>query len=563
MLYLKALSLSRSLENLSPISLPPLPHLTNQKLTAVIPPFLLALIALPPIARAEHLARQFYELEVAERERLEGTLNWHATVQGKEEGEGETEGYRKFGISAGVELGGLNRFKNIFPVSLLARMSKKIERSVLIMLEPSVLQYDHARVRLASYPTGATDYINASHLQLSSSPKRFIASQGPLLTTFPDFWQMCSQENVGVIIMLTNLHEGGREKCGAYWRTERGCKWEVEVEGGDGVEEGGGEVGSGGSFFSGATNPMEKKLDSMDSTSDHHEVKKDTTVRRILHVRRKDHSTPARKIRHIQYRAWPDFDIPAQPSDLVALVREVEQAQADYKNEIGWKEGMEEPSIVTHCSAGVGRTGVFIAVMSLLDKMRRDRKEVKDKKEREKVWADERSSEEDKDEMDLETAEASTMMEVDGTLELSQTTTSDSTASTLTSSSEESSGDSDQVSLASSHTSAALPPSLCSRTSSDSTANLVAGLSASTLDAHDPISSLSSDSSSASSKIAQSSTAEDEIEPPLLRHDPIFASVNEMREQRMSMVANYRQYVCVHECTLVGLLEDLEREGSI
>lgn len=45
-------------------------------------------------------------------------MNWHANVQGKEvEGEMEREeGWKKFGISAGVELGNANRYKNIFPV---------------------------------------------------------------------------------------------------------------------------------------------------------------------------------------------------------------------------------------------------------------------------------------------------------------------------------------------------------------------------------------------------------------------------------------------------------------
>lgn len=58
---------------------------------------------------------------MAERERLEATFNWHAKVQGTEgaateAGKQEHERYKKFGISAGVELGSLNRFKNIFPV---------------------------------------------------------------------------------------------------------------------------------------------------------------------------------------------------------------------------------------------------------------------------------------------------------------------------------------------------------------------------------------------------------------------------------------------------------------
>lgn len=42
--------------------------------------------------------------------------------------------------------------------------------------------------------------------------------------------------------------------------------------------------------------------------------------------------------------------------------------------------------------------------------------------------------------------------------------------------------------------------------------------------------------------------------------DPIFAGVASMRQQRMSMVANYRQYVCVHECVLVGALQEISEE---
>lgn len=93
------------------------------------------------MSRADRLARQFYELEVAERERLEGMFRYHAQQtalaadgagasadgKGPRDSEGqETKGagkddddahrWAKFGISAGVELGHLNRFKNIFPV---------------------------------------------------------------------------------------------------------------------------------------------------------------------------------------------------------------------------------------------------------------------------------------------------------------------------------------------------------------------------------------------------------------------------------------------------------------
>lgn len=100
--------------NLSPIELA-IPSPTSR---ALLPKFLSSFLDLDPLDRASLLARQFYDLEVAERERLEGTMNWHANVQGKEvEGEMEREeGWKKFGISAGVELGNANRYKNIFPV---------------------------------------------------------------------------------------------------------------------------------------------------------------------------------------------------------------------------------------------------------------------------------------------------------------------------------------------------------------------------------------------------------------------------------------------------------------
>lgn len=196
-------------------------------------------------------------------------------------------------------------------------------------------------MRLQKYSSGATDYVNASHVQLEGSSKRFIASQGPLPTTYPDFWQTCDQENVGVIVMLTNLHEGGREKCGRYWKSLPGCEWVVDTVGGEehDVEQPPQQQQQQGGFFAPTAPEPEQPVEPADST-----------VRRTILVQRKrdrDAGKSPRKIRHIQYRAWPDFDVPAAPEDVVALVREVEAAQMEYLREIGWQGG-EEPPIVTH-----------------------------------------------------------------------------------------------------------------------------------------------------------------------------------------------------------------------
>lgn len=286
---------------------------------------------------------------------------------------------------------------------------------------------------------------------------------------------MCEQENVGVIIMLTNLHEGGREKCGRYWMPEPTATWDVLVDGGEAEDE----HQPGGGFFAPAKEPV---------------APLETTIRRTISIRKKSASpgTPPRKIRHIQYRAWPDFDIPAAPSDVVGLVREVERAQDEYMREVGWTNEVEPP-ILAHCSAGVGRTGVFIMVATMLEKLRKDRQAAR------------------------KVVDEATAMDVDAPPSLLSHDSFGSTSSHSTASS-----------------SAPIPSP--SSLNSD-TASLAAGLSASTLE---PSASLA----------------------PLLRHDPIYAAVNELREQRMSMVANFRQYVCVHECTLVGAVEEMEREAG-
>ncbi|KAI0385273.1 hypothetical protein F5Y04DRAFT_276605 [Hypomontagnella monticulosa] len=81
-----------------------------------------------------------------------------------------------------------------------------------------ILPFEHARVHLADRAEGACDYINASHVQASRSYKRYIASQGPLPATFDDFWSVIWDQDVRVIVMLTAESEGGQLKCHPYWQ---------------------------------------------------------------------------------------------------------------------------------------------------------------------------------------------------------------------------------------------------------------------------------------------------------------------------------------------------------
>ena len=63
----------------------------------------------------------------------------------------------------------------------------------------------------------------------------------------------------------------------------------------------------------------------------------------------------SRVIRHFHFTTWPDFGVPNPPQTLVRFVRAFRE-----------RIGTEQRPIVVHCSAGVGRSGTFIALDRIL-----------------------------------------------------------------------------------------------------------------------------------------------------------------------------------------------------
>ncbi|NWI92980.1 PTPRV phosphatase, partial [Pitta sordida] len=194
---------------------------------------------------------------------------------------------------------------------------------------PHVLPYDHSRVKLRQQGEDPhSDYINANFMPGYTSQQEFIATQGPLKKTIEDFWRLVWEQNVCNIIMLTVCMENGRVLCDHYWPSE-----------------------------SGPVSYGQVRVHLLTQSSS-----EEWTMRefKLWH----EGLQAERFVSHLHYTAWPDHGIPESTTSIMTfreLVREHIQSTKD-----------AGPTLV-HCSAGVGRTGTFIALDRLLQQMKQEK----------------------------------------------------------------------------------------------------------------------------------------------------------------------------------------------
>ncbi|XP_027137891.1 tyrosine-protein phosphatase non-receptor type 13 isoform X3 [Larimichthys crocea] len=187
----------------------------------------------------------------------------------------------------------------------------------------NIVPFDTTRVVLGK----DGGYINANFIKMSVKDENYmyIACQGPLPTTLGDFWQMVWEQKSNVIAMMTQEVEGGKVKCQRYWpdtpRTAEMVDDRLQI-----------------------TLIKDQYLDNF--------------VIRLIEV--KDVQTnEIQRVTHLNYTGWPDHGTPSQPEQLLTFISYMRHVH-------------RSGPIITHCSAGIGRSGTLICIDVVLGLISKD-----------------------------------------------------------------------------------------------------------------------------------------------------------------------------------------------
>ena len=169
--------------------------------------------------------------------------------------------------------------------------------------------------------------VNASWMNIINE-KSFIASQAPNDNTLDDFWQMCFQYNITRILMLCKETEENKKKCSNYWDNNMQSQMFENIE----------------TKILEQDNSIEKKLITIKN-------KKTSDIRQFVHM---------------QFKEWPDHSTPNIQNYVKLFEKLFQFVDERYNN-----KSTENDPVLVHCSAGIGRTGVFLTLYAICKEIKK------------------------------------------------------------------------------------------------------------------------------------------------------------------------------------------------
>jgi protein tyrosine phosphatase len=251
-----------------------------------------------------------------------------------------------------------------------------------------VMAFDFSRVILNvqhnktlskdDYPIN--DYINANFVSGYTKKRKFIATQGPMTSTIFDFWQMIDEYNVDVIVMVTDLIENSIEKCAQYWpsKINQTCRFNrIEVT-------------------------LKDEIDYPDYIRRELSITKMDNKKNSKRTSCTLYESYSRTVVQYHFKRWCDKQAPnTDPMRVLRLIRDVNLLTAQIsalkkgnlsnttniatstpttisinnkntKSIYNYYYNMYSHPIVVHCSAGCGRTGCYITLDAMLERLERE-----------------------------------------------------------------------------------------------------------------------------------------------------------------------------------------------
>ncbi|KAJ3224821.1 hypothetical protein HK099_007865 [Clydaea vesicula] len=195
-----------------------------------------------------------------------------------------------------------------------------------------ILAQDTTRVKIQySHPNfSVSDYINANYIQFDGLDVQYIATQAPLETSTFDFYQMLWEQNSNVIVTLSSAIDQFKAKAYPYWNYGESQERELTIYT---LDENGVQLSANSDFF----------VTLLKVESDGKIITREIKLRK---------NAEERVVTQIHYSGWPDFGVP-ELEDFQLIFASLQRLYIS-------------GPVVCHCSAGVGRTGVFIAVDAIL-----------------------------------------------------------------------------------------------------------------------------------------------------------------------------------------------------